>query len=72
MFGNSKSIQFVAIIAEVIILFFLINVIIENQYSSIKTVNPDTNEETQYFGNAVNKSASGKGRLFDHRGNLIY
>lgn len=68
----SKATPLLLLITEVITLIFVINNIIETHYCSHTIVNPDTGEEQQYFGSVTGEYASGKGRLFNSQGNLIY
>lgn len=81
-FDNSKErildklkgnvLQIVGMVIEFVIFVFALNAMIGMQYCTLQITNQDTSEVQQYFGNAVDKSASGKGRLFDSRGNLVY
>lgn len=58
--------------AEGITLIFVMNNIIETHYCSHTIVDSTTGEEQQYFGSLTGEYASGKGRLFNSQGNLIY
>lgn len=62
----------VGIAVECVILVFVINFVIQTKYQSLDIKNEDTGEAQQYYGNAIGNDASGKGRLFDSQGNLIY
>jgi len=57
---------------ESICLIFIFSTIIQTQYNSIEIPNPNSETMQQYFGNVIGGTASGKGRLFDNQGNLIY
>lgn len=67
-----KHIPLIVVLFEVIVLIFVMNNIIEANFNSLMFNNPVTGEPQQYFGTVIGTVASGKGRLFDHRGNLIY
>lgn len=62
----------VGIAVECVFLVFVINLIIQTQYHSLDIKDANTGEVRQYYGNAIGDIASGKGRLFDSQGNLIY
>lgn len=68
----SKAAPLLLLFAEGITLIFVMNNIIETHYCSHTIVDPDTGEEQQYFGSVTGEYASGKGRLFNSQGNLIY
>ncbi len=67
-----KMMPTLLLIAEAVLLIFLINVILTLNYSALSIHDPDTNEPHQYFGTTVHECASGEGRLFDRQGNLVY
>ncbi len=64
--------QVIAIVVEGVALIFTINIIMQTHYCSLQIANPDTEVIQQYYGNAIEDVASGNGRLFDGKGNLIY
>ena len=68
----SKALPLLLLLAEGIALIFVMNNIIETHYCSHIIVDSNTGEEQQYFGSVTGEYASGKGRLFDSQGNLIY
>lgn len=67
-----KVVNFVGVAVEGVAVIFLINIIMQAQYSSLHIENPDTGEVQQYYGNAIGDCASGYGRLFDSQGELVY
>lgn len=69
---RGNVLQILGIVIEFVALIFILNIIIGIQYCALKITNPDTGEIQQYYGYAIDKSASGNGRLFDSQGNLIY
>lgn len=71
--GWKDRIKLLSVIAvESIALIFIINAVIEVKYHCLEIENAETGEIQQYFGGAIGEFASGKGRLFDSHGNLIY
>lgn len=67
-----KVVNWGGVIVVGIALIFLINTIMQTQYSSLQIESPDSNEVLQYYGNTTGLSASGTGRLFDSQGQLVY
>ena len=67
-----RTIPLLVVLVEVVILIFVMNNIIEANFNTLTFNNSITGEPQQYFGNVIGTVASGEGRLFDHRGNLIY
>lgn len=69
---NVKRRSLFVVVIECIFLIFVINVIMQTQYCSLKINDLDTGEIQQYFGNATGEFASGTGRLFNSQGKLVY
>lgn len=69
---KGNGVQIIGILIEFVVLIISLNIVIGIKYCSLQIRIPDTDETMQYFGNAIEKSASGKGRLFDAEGHLVY
>lgn len=67
-----KTIPSVLVLIEGISLIFVMNNLIESRFNSLELENPDTGEIQQYFGTVTGEYATGKGRVFDNHGNLVY
>lgn len=61
-----------AIVAEGVLLGAATATIIGTQYMTLQITEPSTGEQLEYFGNIIGDVATGRGRLFDTEGNLIY
>lgn len=71
-FNFRRVISFLLVLLESLVLIFVMNNVIETNFNSLQIVNSDTNESQQYFGSVTGEYATGLGRLFDNRGNLVY
>lgn len=69
---NIKRSSIIAVLIGGVLLIFAINIIMQTEYCSLEITNPSTGEIQQYFGNATGEYASGKGRLFNSQGELVY
>lgn len=71
-FRLNQTIPLLLVLFEVLALIFTMNNIIESRFKSLQIPNPDTYEFQEYFGSIAGEYATGSGRLFDNRGNLVY
>lgn len=69
---KGNHLQIICILIEFLIFVVSLKIVIGIKYCSLQISTPETGETMQYFGSAIGKQASGKGRLFNSEGELIY